>query len=98
MGVSSSPNYAWIAGLYILGVVVIATTVFSVTSSGIRFARLLSLLMLAFGVIMIISGWFMTTGNMAAGGYATLYGYGMLLVGALMLVNGALMMRSPMMA
>jgi uncharacterized membrane protein HdeD (DUF308 family) len=95
--VNSTPsNLAWIVGLYVLGAAVIISAVLSVMSPGFRFPRLFSALMMAYGAMMIASGWVMTTGNMLGTTDLLLYGYGMVVVGALMFVNGVTMVRSPM--
>lgn len=90
------PSYLWAALLVLLGSVVILTSVLSVVSIGIRFARVFALLMIAYGVIMMIVGAGMTTGYIMSGDVATIYSYGMIIVGGAMVVNGIMMSRNPM--
>lgn len=96
MMTTSGPSPWWILGLYSLGALVLVSSVLSIMAIGFRFARLFSLLMVGYGLAMIASGWIMSTGNMFGSSDAALYGYGMLVVGGLMIVNGAMMTRTPM--
>jgi len=82
--------------LYLLGAAVILTSIFSIMSIGFRFGRWFSILMIVYGGVMMVLGWLMTAGSMQGTAEVALYGYGMLLVGALMLVNGGMMARTPM--
>lgn len=88
----SSPSVWWIAVLLVLGTAVIVSAVLSITMLGVRLARAFSLLMVAYGVAMVASGWIMSTGGVM-GGDALFYGYAMIIVGALMLVDGAMMVK-----
>lgn len=80
-------------GLYLLGVLVIATSLISTMLIGMRFPRLFSVLMVAYGVVMAAVGWAMLS-EMASTEISSLYTYGMIIVGALMLINGVLMLRT----
>jgi len=90
-----TPNPAWVLGLYILGTLVIISTVLSVMSMGFRFSRPFAILMIVYGIVMIGSGWLMITGKMQ-GTELLLYGYGMVILGGLMIVNGSSMARVPL--
>jgi hypothetical protein len=92
----ASLNLPLILLLYLLGTAVILTSVLSIMSIGFRFGRWFSILMIVYGGVMMVLGWLMTAGSMQGTAEVALYGYGMLLVGALMLVNGGMMVRSPM--
>lgn len=94
----TAPSLVLIFGLYVLGTIVIISAVFSVMSLGFRFPRLFSTLMMAYGAVMIASGWAMITGNMLGTTDLLLYGYGMVVLGVLMLISGASMMRGSMVA
>jgi hypothetical protein len=96
MNGSSVPTYAWVAVLLVLGFLVIVTSIFSVVSIGIRFGRAFSLLMIAYGILMMLIGAAMTTGYIMAVDVSTIYSYGMVIVGAAMAVNGIMMSRNPM--
>jgi hypothetical protein len=82
-------------GLFLLGAIVIMTAVVSVISLGKRHPKLLSGLMVAYGIVMLLVG-----GSMAGGLFSVmstpLYGYAMIIVGILMIVNGSSMSRTEM--
>jgi hypothetical protein len=82
-------------GLFLLGAVVITTAVVSVMSLGKRHPKLLSGLMVVYGIVMLLVG-----GSMAGGLFSVmstpLYGYAMIIVGILMTVNGSSMSRTEM--
>jgi len=91
--VGTGTSYVAVAlGLYILGALVIVTTLFSVMLIGMRYPSLFSVLMMAYGVAMVVVGWIMWT-DMVSTTIASLYSYGMIAVGALMLVDGVFMLR-----
>ena len=90
------PTYAWVGILLVLGSAVIATSVLSVVSVGIRLGKVFSFLMITYGVIMIIIGAAMTTGYIMATDVSMIYSYGMVIVGAAMVLNGVMMSRVPM--
>jgi hypothetical protein len=92
----SPQNEVLALGLFALGAIVIITAIASVMSVGRGRPKLLSGLMLAYGIVMLLVG-----GSMA-GGLVTmmstpLYGYAMIIVGLLMIVNGSIMSRGPTM-
>lgn len=94
MDESAVPSYVWAAVLVVLGVAVIATSVLSVGTIGFRFGRLFSLLMILYGFAMMGIGLAMSVGYIASTDVSAIYSLGMLLVGAGMVVNGTMMMRS----
>ncbi len=87
-------GYAWAAILGTLGVLVTVVAVLSVTSTGVRYLRGFSVLMVVLGLVMAITGSLMSSESFA--GSSTIYSYGMVIVGILMAINGATMLRSPM--
>ncbi len=96
-GMSSSPMVsgdAWAAVLAILGVVVVSAAVLSVTMTGVGHLKGFSLLMVAFGLLMAVVGSLMSAGTIE--GSSVIFSYGMVLVGALMAVDGVMMLRNPM--
>lgn len=93
---SPLPSYGWAAILVALGIAVIVTSILSVGSLGFRFTRLFSLLMVAYGFVMMIIGIAMSTGYIMANDVSEIYSLGMLLVGAGMVVNGVIMSRNPL--
>ena len=96
MGSSAASADFWAVVLVLLGVAVVATSVLSVQSVGIRFAKLFSILMILYGVGMLAVGVSMTTGYIYSAGISVIYSYGMVLVGGAMVVNGVIMSRTPM--
>jgi hypothetical protein len=96
MNESQVPSYVWAAILIVLGTAVILTSILSVGTIGIRFARVFSVLMVTYGLIMVGIGAAMSTGYIVATGVSVIYSLGMLLVGAGMIANGVMMSRSPM--
>jgi hypothetical protein len=87
-------GYGWAAVLAVLGALVVATSVLSVTSAGVRHLKAFSLLMVVLGAVMLIVGSLMSGGQMM--GLSLIYGYGMIIVGLLMAINGVMMLRNPM--
>lgn len=73
--------------LLVLGAAVVVTGVASIMMIGMMRMRLFRALMMAYGIVMLPVGWAMLNGTMY------FYGYGMLAVGALMVVNGLTMRR-----
>jgi hypothetical protein len=94
VGGYSMSGSGWAAVLAGLGVLVVAASVLSVTSTGVRHLRAFSVLMVVLGLVMAIVGSFMSGGAMM--GASLVYGYGMIIVGILMVINGAMMLRNPM--
>jgi hypothetical protein len=88
------PGDAWAALLVVLGAVVVASAVLSVTMTGAGHFRGFSLLMVALGVVMAAIGALMSGGSVA--GSSLIFSYGMVIVGALMAINGVVMLRAPM--
>ena len=92
----SPQNEVLTLGLFVLGAIVIITAVVSVMSVGRGRPKLLSGSMVAYGIVMLLVG-----GSMAGGLVAMmntpLYGYAMVIVGILMIVNGSFMSRTQMM-
>lgn len=88
------PNIAWVDGLYLLGGAVLVTTFLS-AGSFVRSTSLSRSLMVAYGVIMLVVGWAMSTGTFSIM-MTPVYGYAMVVVGLLMIANGSLMSRTRM--
>jgi hypothetical protein len=95
MGIAVANPYAlaWGAGVSILGVAVLATSIFSLSAAGARRMGGVGVLMVAFGAAMLVVGASMYGGAAPMIQGATLAGAGMLVVGVLMAVNGAIMAR-----
>lgn len=96
MNDGSFPSYGWAVILVVLGIAVVLTSILSVGLMGLRFARLFSLLMVAYGFIMMAIGIAMSTGYIMSSDVSEIYSLGMLLVGAGMVVNGLMMSRNQM--
>jgi hypothetical protein len=92
MGIGAS-YVAAALGLYVLGVLVIVTSLFSAMLVGMRHPSLFSVLMIVYGVAMVAAGWIMST-DMISTATSSLYSLGMIALGALMVVNALLMSRS----
>ncbi|MDA4134031.1 MAG: hypothetical protein OK441_00485 [Thaumarchaeota archaeon] len=88
-----SPD-AWAFVLVGLGILVVAVAVLSVTSTGFMHLKGFSLLMVLLGFLMAVIGTIMSGGSIQ--GASSIYSYGMIIVGALMAINGAMMLRTPM--
>lgn len=86
---------SWGVGLFLLGVVLAVTALVSLSPGSLRMKDL-GALMVVYGVVMLFIGALMYLGYTATMEGATFSGVGMLAVGLLMVVNGALMSRSPM--
>ena len=84
----------WAAALALLGALVVGASVLSVTSTGFRHLKAFSVLMVALGLVMLVVGGAMSGGQMT--GLSLIYGYGMIIVGLLMAINGLMMLRNPM--
>jgi hypothetical protein len=89
-------NYGWAALLIVLGAAVVATSVLSVGTLGFKFARIFSYLMVAFGIIMLLIGWAISTGYISSQGVSIIYSAGLVIIGAAMAVNGVMTTRTPM--
>ena len=85
---------SWGVGLFLLGVVLAVTALVSLSPGSLRMKDL-GALMVVYGVVMLFIGALMYLGYTATMEGATFSGVGMLAVGLLMVVNGALMSRSP---
>lgn len=84
----------WGAGIAMLGVVLLVTALAAAASSGSRMMDY-GALMAVYGAVMLFVGGFMVLGLVGQMVVATsVPGLGMLGIGALMLVNGALMRRA----
>jgi hypothetical protein len=93
------PQYApsalgWGAGILVLGVVLLVTALAIVTSFGMGRMKTLGALMALYGILMLFIGVSMYWGVTPMMQRAALPGLGMLVVGALMVFNGAVM-RGP---
>lgn len=87
-----SSDYLLAGVLVFLGVLVVATTLFSVSVVDNRMARASPILMMAYGIVMVGIGTAMS-GGYAGTGMSLIYSYGMVLVGVLMVANGIAMVR-----
>lgn len=96
MMVSSQPAAAWGVGLASLGVLLLATAAAGASSLGVRHMAFFGALMTIYGVVMLFLGVAMDSGISPGMQTAALAGAGMLLVGALMAVNGLMMLRPRM--
>jgi hypothetical protein len=85
---------AWAGVLALLGALVVAASLLSVTSTGVRHLKGFTLLMVLLGAVMAVVGTLMSGGPLT--GSSLLYSYGMVIVGLLMAINGVMMMRNPM--
>lgn len=83
----------WGAGILALGVVLLVTALALVMSFGMGRMKILGALMALYGVLMLFIGISMYWGVTPMMQRATLPGLGMLVVGALMVFNGAAMRR-----
>jgi len=92
---ASTQSGALALGLFVLGSIVIITAIASIISVGKGRPKLLSGLMVAYGIVMLLVG-----GSMAGGLVAMMstsfYGYAMIIVGILMIANGSIMSRTRM--
>lgn len=84
----------WGVGIIILGAALVITAPAVVSSFGMRRMRTFGTLMVAYGIIMLFVGISMYRGVTPMTQGITLSGLGMLVVGPLMVFNGAIMWRS----
>jgi len=92
--IGTGQGYAEVAvGLYLLGVLVIVSTLLSAMMAGMERPRVFSVLMTVYGIIMAAVGWIMLSVT-ASEVASSIYSYGMVVVGALMVANGILVLRS----
>jgi hypothetical protein len=89
--IQSGSALAWGVGLFILGGLLILTALASVTSLGTGRGKSFGALMVVYGVVMLAIGGFMYSGFAPMMGGALLSSLGMILLGALMVLNGAVM-------
>lgn len=92
----SLSNLAWSISLFVLGAIILITSLASISKAGLARMHLFGTLMIAYGIIMLFVG-----GTMFARIAPMMNGYlissaGMFVVGALMIANGALMNRRMM--
>jgi hypothetical protein len=90
----TSSGLAWGVGIIILGAVLVVTAPAVVSSFGMRRMRTFGTLMVGYGVIMLFIGISMYRGVTPMMQGITLSGLGMMVVGPLMVFNGAVMWRS----
>jgi CHASE2 domain-containing sensor protein len=88
---------AWAIVLYSLGAILAITGILGATSAGMRRMKRIGSLMLLYGIVMIGVGALMYGGYAPTMGNLVLSSAGMLAVGVLMILNGALMSRSDVM-
>ena len=92
----NSNALAWGAGISLLGVVLVVTEIVSLTSIGMGRMNIFGFLMMGYGVVMLVIGTAMYSGVTPMMNYSVESSAGMFVAGALMLVNGGLMVRSTM--
>ncbi|HEV2137802.1 MAG TPA: hypothetical protein VGR53_03090 [Nitrososphaerales archaeon] len=90
----TSSGLAWGVGIIILGAALVITAPAVVSSFGMRRMRTFGTLMVAYGIIMLFVGISMYRGVTPMMQGITFSGLGMLVVGPLMVFNGAIMWRS----
>ena len=90
----NSTALAWGIGVSGLGAVLIITAIVSLSSSGKTRTHLFGSLMIVYGVAMLLIGGSMYSGIAPMMEGAFLSSAGMFAVGALMILNGALMSRA----
>jgi hypothetical protein len=83
----------WGVGLAALGVLLVATAAASFSSFGADRMALFGGIMVVYGVVMLLVGATMDASISPAMQTASLTGLGMLVVGAVMVVNGSMMLR-----
>jgi hypothetical protein len=93
MGGIGSSYIAVALGLYVLGALVIVTSLFSSMLVGMSHPSLFSILMIAYGVAMVAAGWIIST-DIISTAISSLYSLGMIALGVLMVVNAFLALRS----
>lgn len=93
----TSSGMAWGAGVAVLGVVVVTSAAVSVTPFGAEHMRAFGALMVAYGVLMLAVGFGMGGGTVSAMDPGSQTGFGMIMVGGLMAINGFMMLRAEMM-
>jgi hypothetical protein len=93
---SNAAGFAWGIGISAIGVVVAVTTLAFILPVGALMMRDIGSLMAVYGVAMLFFGGVMYLGVTSMMQGAFFVGLGMLVVGTLMIVNGAFMRRSPM--
>jgi hypothetical protein len=84
----------WVAGLTALGVLLVATAVASLSSFGASRMALFGGMMVVYGVVMLLVGATMGAGMSPAMQTSSFTGLGMLMVGAAMVANGSMMLKS----
>jgi hypothetical protein len=89
-------NYEAGYGLYALGAIVIATAVASAIPFGRRRHRILSRLMVIYGALMLLIGVAMAGGGLTMMVATPFFGLAMIVVGAIMIANGSMMVRTEM--
>lgn len=96
MGTAASDRavLAWAVVLYSLAALLVVSGILGASSAGMRRMRMVGALMLIYGFVMVAIGALMYGGYAPMMGDQLLSSSGMLAVGCLMVVNGALMARS----
>jgi hypothetical protein len=94
MTVHNSSAFAWGTGVLALGAILIITAIASVTYLGKTRMLLFGILMIVYGAVMLLIGASMYSGIAPLMNAALLSSAGMFAVGALMILNGALMSRT----
>ena len=90
----NSDGLVWGVGISLLGVVLVLTEIVSLSSAGMGRMKIFGFLMMGYGVVMLVIGTAMYSGITPMMNYSALSSAGMYAAGALMMVNGALMLRN----
>ena len=90
----NSVAFGWSVGLFVLGCALVIAGIGSVSMIGRKRMSSFGLLMVGFGGIMLLIGGAMYSGLTPMMAGSSLSGLGMLIVGALMVLNGLFMARS----
>ncbi len=86
------PGFLFGVGVATLGIFVLASAAASISAFGAAHMRAFGGLMIVYGLLMVLTG--SSMGGMAsAKGPESFLGFGMLLVGGLMAINGFMMLR-----
>ncbi|MFI5421794.1 MAG: hypothetical protein ACHQ1H_12565 [Nitrososphaerales archaeon] len=89
----NSNALVWGVGISLLGVILVVTEIVSLTSIGMGRMNIFGFLMMGYGVLMLFIGTAMYSGVAPMMNYSVESSAGMFVAGALMLVNGGLMVR-----
>ena len=97
MAQSNNSGLVWGIGITAFGVVLVATIIGTGLTRGARKMAYFGALMVVYGVVMLFIGTAMYVGITSMSRGTTFPAFGMFLIGVLMVMNGAMMRRPPMM-